>query len=62
MMRLGKATYFGNSKFGRGTGDIILDNLHCTGNETNLFDCTHNGIGQHNCGHHEDVGVICEGK
>ena len=48
--------------FGRGTGQIWLDNLHCTGSETQLIYCRHNGFGAHNCGHYEDAGLFCEGN
>ena len=44
---------------GPGIGLIFLDNVECQGNETNLDDCTHNGVGVHNCDHSEDAGVIC---
>ena len=50
------------NKFGEGTGDIILDNVQCVGTETNIAFCPHVGYGNHNCGHGEDVGVICAGK
>ena len=36
-----------------------MDEVSCTGNETNLADCTHTGVGVHNCRHDEDAGVIC---
>jgi len=42
-----------------GTGEILLDNIHCLGNETSLTDCYHGGWGQHNCKHLEDVACVC---
>ena len=48
-----------SSIFGHGTGDIFLDNMGCRGNETNLVDCPHNGVGVHNCFYGQDAGVIC---
>ena len=41
---------------------IFLDNVHCTGSETRLFDCLHSPLGSHNCGHREDASVICQGS
>ena len=45
--------------FPYGTGDIHLDDLHCTGSESRLIDCPHSGAGVHNCSHSEDAGVLC---
>ncbi|XP_072169529.1 uncharacterized protein [Diadema setosum] len=47
------------AEFGPGTGPILLDNLMCRGSEISIFTCPHEGIGVHNCGHHEDAGVVC---
>ena len=49
----------GMAHFGEGTGDIVLDNLECTGSEGSLWDCERNEWGEHNCGHSEDAGVRC---
>ena len=43
--------------FGRGIGLFLLDDVGCRGNETNLDDCPHNGVGVHNC--RNPAGVIC---
>lgn len=47
--------------FGEGTGDIVLDNVQCTAEDTRLGDCSHRGFNNHDCGHFEDAGVICQG-
>ncbi|KAL0616770.1 DMBT1-like protein, partial [Plecturocebus cupreus] len=49
----------GEAHFGPGSGDIFLDNLQCSGVEHYLGQCAHSGWSEHNCGHHEDAGVIC---
>ena len=49
------------SRYGQGTGDIILDNIICTGEESTLFECGHNPLRENNCEHSEDAGVQCGG-
>ena len=46
--------------FGQGSGQILLDDVQCTGTETSLFSCSHRGTRIHNCGHSEDASVTCE--
>ncbi len=47
--------------FGRGTGQIWLDSVDCTGEEKTIFDCKHIywGHAQTTCSHLEDAAVIC---
>ena len=52
----GVATHM--STFGMGIGTYILDDVNCTGNESNVFDCqypksTHCEVGR------EEAGVLC---
>ncbi|XP_078593656.1 uncharacterized protein LOC144871725 isoform X2 [Branchiostoma floridae x Branchiostoma japonicum] len=48
-------------RFGTGTGPILLDEMDCDGSELALFKCRVQTLGNHDCGHDEDVGLVCQG-
>lgn len=58
----GARSILGGSGFDLATGPIYLDGVQCTGDEEYLVNCTNNGVLDHDCTHHEDAGVDCEGK
>merc|ERR1712018_1048295 len=64
MLGLGRAIGFVDQyrwpNFGPGSGKVWFDDLMCTGEESNLFDCVHRGVGNGDCNHNNDVGVVCE--
>ncbi|XP_071508583.1 scavenger receptor cysteine-rich domain-containing group B protein-like [Diadema antillarum] len=50
------SAYFGR---GQDNQEIFLDEVNCYGDEEEVIECSSNGWGNHDCGHNEDVGVIC---
>ena len=48
------------SEFGHGTGQILLDELECTGSESSILECSFNPWTKHDCRNSEWAGVICK--
>ncbi|XP_064320553.1 deleted in malignant brain tumors 1 protein [Phalacrocorax carbo] len=42
------------AQFGPGSGNIVLDDVRCRGDEDSLRTCSHRGITVHNCQHKEE--------
>ena len=53
------ATAQRRATYQQGTGPILLDQVQCYGNESSVFDCNANPIGQHDCTHSKDAGITC---
>ncbi|XP_030201695.1 deleted in malignant brain tumors 1 protein isoform X2 [Gadus morhua] len=51
-----------SGEFGAGSGPIWMDDVVCTGEEDAITQCSHPNYGENNCGHSEDVGIVCSGK
>ena len=47
------------ARYGEGSGQVILDDVTCTGNESSLAECDHREPFTSNCEHDEDVSVRC---
>ena len=56
----GALNFVTNSAFGNGGDDFLLDNLGCTGNEDDVFDCPADPVGKENCSSNEWFGVECK--
>ena len=57
----GSVTYTTSSQFGQGTGPILMSVVECSGNESNLLDCSYQPFPYSICSHSYDVGIKCEG-
>ncbi|XP_041372561.1 deleted in malignant brain tumors 1 protein-like [Gigantopelta aegis] len=49
-----------DADFGNGSGPIYFDDLACRGNESSITGCLGKPVGDHNCKHSQDAGVICQ--
>ena len=54
-------TAWGSARFGPGSGPILLSDLSCIGNESNIAECDHR-TNLHNCTNSEAGGAVCEGQ
>ena len=55
------AVAFSSAHFGAGIGPIHLDNVDCSGSESNLTDCSHSFNVTCSNDHSQDAGVRCQG-
>ena len=56
------AVAFSSAHFGAGIGPIYLDDVDCTGSESNLIECSRSSNVTCTSGHSQDAGVRCQGK
>jgi hypothetical protein len=54
----GASGYRTSATFGKGSGMVWIENVHCSGQETSLVRCGFNGWGS-DCDHSSDAGVVC---
>ena len=47
--------------FGQGSGEIVLADVECSGEESSLDDCSKNLQGINTCTHNQDAGARCMG-
>ena len=59
IIALSDATALSNAFYGQGSGPIHIDDVACTGTETNILLCTYDSVTS-DCGHSEDAGVQCQ--
>ena len=57
----GAISYSNANKFGEGIGPILMSRVGCSGQESNLLDCSYQQFPSSSCTHYYDAGVKCEG-
>ena len=62
MLLFPDAVAFQRAHFGAGVGAIFLDNVGCSGSESNLLACARSWAVNCYRGHREDAGVRCQGS
>lgn len=50
---------YSNGYFGAGTGDIVIDDLRCSGSEEDVQFCPSSPWLTSDCDHWQDVGIDC---
>lgn len=53
---------FENDNFKGPEIPVLVNNMRCTGNESSLFVCAHDGLGHHDCKIKRKAGVVCRAK
>ena len=57
------ASVVSSNIFGDGSRPFVVGEVHCTGTEAQVLECSHNGIGDHLCGGSmedvDDVAIVC---
>ena len=56
----GASRVLGGAYYGPGNDKIWLNNVRCTGNESNIAGCSHSYWGKTACNHSDDVSIICD--
>ena len=51
-----------SATYGQGSGTIAIENVACSGTESQLLACSSSPIFGTTCSHNEDAGVVCEGS